>query len=632
MLNAIHPGTGAVTQVGPSGFVGAADAFGSMIGASNGVFGRRNSGGFYKFDVATGQATLISDGPAGGGDGAKCATTQVDFAADLAISKDDGSTIYTPGNNVTYTIVVSNNGPFGVQNAQIADSLPTGVSTATWTCGGATNGATCGAASGTGSINTTANLPANSSVTYSLTMFVPSTFSGSLANTATVTAPVGTVDSNTANNSASDTNTQFPLPPANVANLSCTSDASLLNTAYDGAGGQLTGGNDNHWQVALTTTPVTGAPPAGLTYGAAAVVTSPPANYMASPYGNANWISHTATALHPGAGSYDIFYRYQLNLGPGTDPSTLSPRLDFYSDNAVYEVWVNGVAKGVRSNYGGADPYFYAGFQAGNAASGDLSGSWVSGPNEIVVHIKSGPGAQAFLAQVVLPQSICQPATVALNKTTRFIAGGPFGFGLTNTAQAGATVTTAAADTPQQADGDASSPATTEAFSVTSFGTDVVITENTLPAGWFLEDAACTSNGTPVGSRAGSSYTIPGAQIDASGESFVCNFTNTPTVNLRLAKNANPTTLRSGQPVTYAFQLDNDGPGPGDGAVFRDPAVDGVDCAAATLSCSASGGAVCPASLEVPTLQGTGLVIPTFPAGGSLQFSMSCDVTADGLP
>jgi uncharacterized repeat protein (TIGR01451 family) len=634
LFNSINPTTGAVTQIGPSGFIGATDAFGSMIGASNGVFGRRNSGGFYKFDTTTGRATLISDAPAGGGDGAKCATSPVVFPADLAITKTDGSNTYTPGNDVTYTIVVSNNGPFGVQNAQVVDALPTGITTASWTCATTSGGGVCGAASGSGAINSTVNLPvsgtATSSVTYTLTLSVPLSFSGSLLNTATVTAPAGTTDSNTANNSASDTDSQFPVPAPNVANLTCSSDASLLNTAYDGSGGRLTSGTDSHWQVALTTTPITGAPPAGLSYGAAAVLTNPPANYMVSPYNNANWISHAANALHPTNVNYDVFYRYQLNLGPGTDPATLAPRLDFYSDNAVIQIWVNGVAQNIRSNYGAADPYFYAGFLAGNPAAGTLVGPWSSGFNEIVVHVKSGPGAQAFLAQVVLPQSICQPATVTLNKATRFIAGGPFGFGLTNTVQATGSISTAAVDTPTQVDGDSSSAGTAEPFAITAFGTDVVITENALPAGWLLTDTVCTSGGTPVGSRSGSAYVIPGGLIDASAESFVCTFTNTPTTNLRIDKAVTPTTARAGDTVTYTIGVNNDGPGPGDGAVVADPEVIGVDCAAATLSCSASGGAVCPASLDVAAFQNTGLVIPAFPAGGALQFGMACTVTATG--
>lgn len=632
-LNRINPATGAVTTVGPSGVVGGANAFGSMISASNGIFGRLNSGGFYKFDPVTGQGTLISDAPAGAGDGTKCPTTPLTLPADLAITKTDGSNTYTPGNNVVYTIVVRNNGPFGAQNAQVVDPLPTGTSSASWTCGSATGGGTCGAASGSGAINTTANLPAGASVTYTLTLFVPSTFSGNLNNTATVTAPTGTTDSNTANNSASDTDTQFPLPSSNIANLSCTSDVSLFNTAYDGAGGRLPSGPDTYWQVALTTTPVTGAPPAGLTYNTAVVVTNPPPVYVTSPYGNANWISHAADANHPTGVNYDIFYRYQVNLLPGTNPATFDPRLDFYSDNAVYEVWVNGVAQNVHSNYGASDPYFYLGYQAGNQAAGTLTGPWQSGLNEIVVHIKSAASAQAFLAQAILPQSVCDPASVSLNKVTRVAAGGPFGFGLTNTTQTSGAITTTAADTSAQVDGDASSTGTVEPFTVSTFGTDVVITENSLPTGWLLDDVVCTSSGTPVGSRSGNAYTIPGSLIDASGESFVCTFTNMPTVNLRIDKAANPTTLRSGDDVTYTITVNNDGPGPGDGAVLTDPVIAGIDCSAGTLVCgAATGGAICPVTPTVPDLQGAGITIPTFPAGGSMQFTLTCTVTATGEP
>jgi uncharacterized repeat protein (TIGR01451 family) len=172
-----------------------------------------------------------------------------------------------------------------------------------------------------------------------------------------------------------------------------------------------------------------------------------------------------------------------------------------------------------------------------------------------------------------------------------------------------------------------------EPFTVGTFGTDVVITENSLPTGWSLEDAVCTSSGTPVGSRSGNAYTIPGSLIDASGESFVCTFTNMPTVNLRIDKAANPTTLRSGDDVTYTITVNNDGPGPGDGAVLSDPAIAGVDCSAGTLACgAATGGAVCPASPAVADLQGAGITIPTFPAGGSMQFTLTCTVTATGEP
>ncbi|GLQ55500.1 DUF7507 domain-containing protein [Devosia nitrariae] len=143
--------------------------------------------------------------------------------ADLSISKDDGQTQYTPGGTVNYTIVVGNDGPSDVTGAQVSDPLPAGISTASWTCSAA-GGGTCGAASGTGGISTTADLPAGTSVTYTLSMIVPIGFGGNLTNTATVTAPAGVTEANSANNSASDTDTQFTSPPGpgpgacNIAN------------------------------------------------------------------------------------------------------------------------------------------------------------------------------------------------------------------------------------------------------------------------------------------------------------------------------------------------------------------------------------------------------------------------------
>ncbi|WP_274426913.1 DUF6923 family protein, partial [Chelativorans sp. YIM 93263] len=210
LLVTMNPASGAVNTVGTSGVPAA--GFGSLISASNGIFGRSNStGGFYRFDTATGAATLISDGPSGGGDGAKCPTTAVTLPADTQITKDDSSDHYANGGQVTYEIVVSNAGPFGVQNAVVNDALPSGVTEATWTCGAATGGATCSVASGTGPIEDIAvNLPDGASVTFELTIEVPFSYTGDLTNTATVTNPADVPDPDTTNNTAADTDTAQP--------------------------------------------------------------------------------------------------------------------------------------------------------------------------------------------------------------------------------------------------------------------------------------------------------------------------------------------------------------------------------------------------------------------------------------
>ncbi|WP_248447694.1 DUF7507 domain-containing protein [Sinorhizobium meliloti] len=161
--------------------------------------------------------------------------------ADLAITKDDGQTQYTPGGTVNYNIVVSNDGSSTVTGASISDPLPAGINTATWTCGNATGGAACGAASGTGAISSTADLPPDSSVTYTLSMTVPIGYSGNLTNTASVTAPAGVSDSDPTNNAASDTNTQFTFPPGgapNACNIATNGsfESPNIQTTPQGAG------------------------------------------------------------------------------------------------------------------------------------------------------------------------------------------------------------------------------------------------------------------------------------------------------------------------------------------------------------------------------------------------------------
>ncbi|WP_407353712.1 DUF6923 family protein [Luteimonas sp. R10] len=224
-LYSIDPANGAVTPIGATGVAG---AFGALFGASNGLYGGNNSGGFYQFDLATGAATLISDLPgSSNNDGAKCVTTPMEFAADLAIDKDDGNETYLPGEDVVYTIVVSNLGPFGVAGATVDDPLPAGTTTANWTCGSGTDGGVCGAATGSGAIaDVPVNLPAGATVTFTLTLSVPSDFTGDLVNVATVTSPDGSSDPNPDNNTDDDTDTAEPA----VVTVEKTSDPVTTTT------------------------------------------------------------------------------------------------------------------------------------------------------------------------------------------------------------------------------------------------------------------------------------------------------------------------------------------------------------------------------------------------------------------
>jgi uncharacterized repeat protein (TIGR01451 family) len=113
----------------------------------------------------------------------------------LAISKSDGSSIYTPGTGAMYTIVVTNSGLAAATNLSVSDTLPPGVTlTAVPTCvavGTATCGTITGVAGGSslGAAGATLATGAGHSLTYTLPVaFAPSMTADPLVNSAGATA------------------------------------------------------------------------------------------------------------------------------------------------------------------------------------------------------------------------------------------------------------------------------------------------------------------------------------------------------------------------------------------------------------------------------------------------------------
>lgn len=229
------------------------------------------------------------------------------------------------------------------------------------------------------------------------------------------------------------------------------------------------------------------------------------------------------------------------------------------------------------------------------------------------------------------------PPTVELRKITTGATGGPFAFTLANTAQASGTVTTAAANTAAQVDGDPDNGGV-QPFTVSAFDTAVTITESGLPPGWVLTGAVCTDNGVTVGSLGtgaqASTYTIPAGSV-SSGKQFVCTFSNRQLrADLVVTKTNNTGNLVSGTSTVYEIVLDNNGPDAADGAVVTDPPATGLDCSAGPLTCTASNGAQCPGgtingppvNVPVASLQ-AGVPVPVLPAGGHVVFALTCAVT-----
>lgn len=210
-LFTINPSNGAVQ------FIGTADAsiqhpYGAMYSDYYGnTYGNLNTGGFYQFNITNGNRTLLSSSPSALiNDGAACTNITFTLGADLEVTKTDASTIYAPGTKVVYTIVAKNNGPYGVANATVTDNVPTGIPTAnvTYTAVASSGSNTSVIGTQSGNISDAVSLPVGGTVTYTVNVQVPTTFTGNLVNTATITSPVNSSDPNLANNTATDTDQQ----------------------------------------------------------------------------------------------------------------------------------------------------------------------------------------------------------------------------------------------------------------------------------------------------------------------------------------------------------------------------------------------------------------------------------------
>jgi hypothetical protein len=157
--------------------------------------------------------------------------------ADLKITNTDGVTTIVQGAAVKYTIVVTNSGPSNVTGATVTDTFASTLSAITYTAT-ATGGATGFTTSGTGNINDTVTMPSGSTITYVAKGTLSGSATGSLLNTAAVTAPAGVTDTNPANNSVTDTDTILP-----IINFPSGFTGSTSSFHFNGASAKIVGAN-----------------------------------------------------------------------------------------------------------------------------------------------------------------------------------------------------------------------------------------------------------------------------------------------------------------------------------------------------------------------------------------------------
>lgn len=163
--------------------------------------------------------------------------------------------------------------------------------------------------------------------------------------------------------------------------------------------------------------------------------------------------------------------------------------------------------------------------------------------------------------------------------------------------------------------------ATERQDSSTASGNDLalIVSEHPVTAGTATAAPVFTMTGSPIGRVRVTTPTGPSVFLRIRESKALLDIT----------KNNFASTLVAGSTTTYTITASNGGPSAADGAIVKDPAASGLNCT--TVTCGATGGAVCPAAPTAATLQGAGLVAPTFPANSTLTFSLTCGVIATGL-
>jgi uncharacterized repeat protein (TIGR01451 family) len=198
----LDPGTYALSQQAqPAGYADGKDRVGT-------IFGGTVAGTGIGSDLI---ASIVIPN-----DGQTYSANDYDFGeveVDLSITKKSVPETYVPGENVVYTIVVTNKSLVDLTGVAVTDTFdPAIVANASWTV--SFDAGSSGPRSGSGNLNDTIALKAGEIATYTVTALTKSTATGSLVNTANVQTPPGTTDKTPGDNT--DTETDVAAPKADL--------------------------------------------------------------------------------------------------------------------------------------------------------------------------------------------------------------------------------------------------------------------------------------------------------------------------------------------------------------------------------------------------------------------------------
>ncbi|WP_334179522.1 hypothetical protein [Pseudoxanthomonas sp.] len=558
---------------------------------------------------------------------------------DLSITKTDGITTMLSGASTTYTVEVTNQDTSSAMayadGAVVRDPAATGLTKTAVSCTAA-GGAVCPAGLTVAALEsgvTIATFPPGGTLTFSVTATADAGTTGSVTNTATVAPPTGYTDVNSSDNTDSDTNTLLiPLTLSKTWANAAVNDRvtiSLTGSPAPSGGAALVA-------VANTANETdTGTTPYGVVAGRTYTITEAFNVGAAAGYiktltctgntGTGNALTYTANAL-----SGTIRVGSTATAITCTFSNTRLPQLTLVktvtNDNGGTQLpaaWtlsaagptnISGTTGSAAVTNATVNPGTYAlsesatptGYAASTYSCVKNGGAAVSG-NSITL-------AAGDIATCTINNND-RPATLTLVKTVTNDNGGtqlP-------------TAWTLSAAGPSNISGTTGTTAVTNA--TVNPGT-YALSESATPTGYTASTYSCVKNGGAAVS--GNSIAL------AAGDTATCTINNNDSnqTDVSITKTASAGTVVRGDEVIFTLLVRNFGIAAAHDVVVSDPVVAGLDCTAAGLAaptCSATGGASCPASLTASGLQ-SGVVIPALPNGATVSIGLTCRATASGMP
>ena len=545
-------------------------------------------------DVSGGNSGLTNTGdspPGGAAHGALAGNTGVDVQipessdpmtnsgykclpqTDLSIAKVASPASLSIGQTTTFTLTIGNSGPAQATAASVLDVLPAGLGTLTFVSATGSNAATTLTVSSITGFNTftgTVTVAANQTLT--LLLKATASANGAPVNTAYVVAPAASGDPNLSNNAASAT---VVIGPS--ADLSATKVASTPSLAL----GQTT---------TFTLTYVNPGP-SGVT-GATLRDTLP---------SNMKSLTFVSTSISGGSTLTNRVTTSTAFSGTATLPAGSTLTVVLQAVGGTSGAVVNTTT--ISPPAGTTDP---------NPVNNTATAAINIGPQADLTIAKSASPTVILYAQTTvftITVGNIGPNTATAARVIDVLPPGLFGMVLLGASNAGGGTLTASITASAQFDGTVTLPQN---------GTVTLLLRATAGAeGTQVNNATVTA---PVG-------VIDPVLTNNTAQAAVIIPIST---NLTISKTNLVNTLLAGSTTSYSITVTNNGPASADGSILKDPTAIGLSCSAP--SCTASGGAICPADpISLAILQSGGLSLDVFPSGSAFVFVLPCAVTATGL-